>query len=109
MFRQKDKISETHYLQLDSLAIELNCADLEVNTNRCNEGWCPGVVTEAQQETRLSNTYGSRVSVAYGILVPGSHTRVSNEQKLRYKENTHHVSGSMPLYGEIGHALIRKS
>jgi hypothetical protein len=36
-------------LQFHSLAIQLDCTDLEVDTNGCNEGRGERVLTEAQQ------------------------------------------------------------
>ena len=44
-------LNETYDLQLDSFTIEFNSTDLEVNTNRGDEGGGPSVVTETQQET----------------------------------------------------------
>ena len=51
-------------LQLDALAIEVDCSDFEVDSDCCDEGRREGVVWEAQQQTALSDA------------------RVANEQQL---------------------------
>lgn len=43
------------YLQLDAFAVKLDCSNLEVNADGCDEGGSEGVFTEAQQAARLSN------------------------------------------------------
>lgn len=43
-------------LQLDTLAIELDCPDLEVDTDRRDEGRREGVLAETQQAARLAYT-----------------------------------------------------
>lgn len=55
----------THDLQLDPLSIQLNGPNLKVDTNRRNERRRPSIVTESQQETRLS------------------YSRVSNKEELK--------------------------
>jgi hypothetical protein len=42
-------------LELDSLAIELNRADLEVDADRRNEGRGEGILAEAQETARLAD------------------------------------------------------
>lgn len=44
-------ISVTHNLKLDPLAIELNGPDLEVDADGGDEGRCPSIITESEQET----------------------------------------------------------
>jgi len=44
------------YLELDAFTIEFDCAYFEVDTNRCDEGGCPGVVAKAEEETGLADT-----------------------------------------------------
>ena len=46
----------THNLELDALAIELDCPNLEVYADGGDEGGRPGVVAEPQQETGLPDT-----------------------------------------------------
>jgi hypothetical protein len=43
------------YLQLHTLAIQFNCADFEVDTDRGDEGWCERVLTEAEKAARFTH------------------------------------------------------
>ncbi len=49
-------MQETHNLELDTFSIELNCPDLEVYADSGDEGGCPCVVAEAQEQARLPDT-----------------------------------------------------
>jgi hypothetical protein len=44
------------YLQLDALAVEVYRADLEVDTDRSNEGGCETVFGKAEEAARLADT-----------------------------------------------------
>lgn len=46
----------THDLQLDSLALQLDGPDLEINSNGADVGFGVGVVREPEEETRLADT-----------------------------------------------------
>jgi len=48
--------SRIPYLQLYPLAIQLDCPDLEVDANGCDEGGCERIFAEAQQTAGLSYT-----------------------------------------------------
>jgi hypothetical protein len=43
-------------LQFHSLSVQLDCANLEVNTDGCNEGRGERVLAEAQQTARFAHT-----------------------------------------------------
>lgn len=49
--------ASTYNLKLDTLSVEFNCPDLEVDADSGDEGGCPCVVAEPQKQARLSNTY----------------------------------------------------
>lgn len=55
---------QTHDLELDGLALELDCPDLEVDSDCGDVGLGVGVVCEPEEQARLA------------------HARVTNEQEL---------------------------
>jgi hypothetical protein len=56
-------------LQFDSLPIEFDCSDFEVDSDGGDKGRCEGVVTETKEETTFAN--------ALLIII----TRVSNQEE----------------------------
>jgi hypothetical protein len=51
-----EKVRTTHDLKLHSLALEVDGADLEVDTNGGDVAFGVGVVGETEEKTRLANT-----------------------------------------------------
>lgn len=49
-------------MELDSLALELDCADLEIDANGGDVALGVRVVGKAQQKARLAHTWGGPVS-----------------------------------------------
>mmetsp|Transcript_11611 Transcript_11611/g.46911 ORF Transcript_11611/g.46911 Transcript_11611/m.46911 type:complete len:207 (-) Transcript_11611:180-800(-) len=61
-------------LQLDTLAIKLNCANLEIDANRSDEALRERVVGESKQETALSHTAVSNEEELDQVVVGGLST-----------------------------------
>jgi hypothetical protein len=51
----------SYNLKFNALAIELYCADFEINSNSRDKGRCPSIVTEAQQKTGLADTWRTEI------------------------------------------------
>lgn len=47
----------THNLKFNALPIQFYRSNFEVDTDSCDEWGCPSVVTEAEEQARLSNTW----------------------------------------------------
>lgn len=55
--KERHGTSSVPDLKLDALAIELDGADLEVDSDGGDEGWRERVVRETKQQAGLANTY----------------------------------------------------
>jgi hypothetical protein len=85
--------STTYDLQLDPLALKLDGADLEVDSDSGDEGRRPGVVAEPEEQAGLSDTCQREYRLVAVRTVPRDRSKPKlKEVEMRGKETETHQS-----------------